>query len=166
MTEGGTRIARVDDGNMAVYRNLAQSYEGEFSALTRKAPGKDGLFALDTEPGGDVTGYLLFIDGMPSGLAAVASKAEGRHEVCEFYVVPGFRLRGWGSRFAHGLWEGMPGSWEVKQIEGAGYATRFWRKAIGSYGCMDIVEDTFLDPFWGPVTRQRFAVEAREKAST
>lgn len=158
-------IVEVTDGNRIVYRNLAQSYEGEFSALTRKVPGPDGLFPLDTELGGSVIGYLLYLDRVPAGIAAVDAKPDGPFEVREFFVVPSFRLKGWGMRFAHGIWTLNPGDWEAKQIEGAGYASRFWRKAIEAFGCGTFVEDRYQDPYWGPVTRQRFSVGVRERAS-
>lgn len=163
--DGGMRIMEVTDGNLGIYRNLAQSYEGEFSALTGKEPGPDGWFPLDTELGGPVTGYLLLVEAAPAGIAAIAAKPDGGFEVREFYVVPCFRHKGWGMRFAHGIWSLHPGEWEVKQIEGADYAVRFWRKAIAAYGVSAFTEDRFQDSYWGHVTRQRFRAGARERAS-
>jgi predicted acetyltransferase len=159
-------IVKVQAHNEGVYLNLAQGYEAEFSALTQKRPEVDGRFRLDTLLGDGVTGFILEIDAAPAGIAAIAAKPESVYEVCEFYVVPSFRKQGWGTRFAHELWRKRPGSWEVKQILGAGYATVFWRKAIEDFGCLGCSEETFNDPYWGEVTRQRFVVSAQAIAAS
>lgn len=52
----------------------------------------------------------------------------------------------------------LPGSWEVKQISGADYATVFWRKAINARAHRDFVDDRYEDPYWGLVTRQTFLI--------
>lgn len=155
-------IRQVDDDNLHVYLNLCQSYEGEFSSLTEKIPGADGLFTLDTVIGGDVAGYLLYEDSAPIGLAAIKMKAGGRYEVCEFYVVPCCRLRSLGKRFAMALFDLFPGRWEVKQIDGAEYATRFWQKVIGEYTDGNFHEDVYQDAYWGRVVRQQFCALSPE----
>ena len=81
-------ITKVDDSNLHVYMNLSQAYEAEFSKIMDKKPDQNGLFALDTPLGGDVTGYLLYIDEVPAGHAAIAHKPCDVYEVCDFYVVP------------------------------------------------------------------------------
>ena len=71
-------IRDVDDANIHVYLNLCQAYEAEFSAITGKLPGPDGMFSLDTTLGGPVRGYLLHVDGSPVGFAAIkAVEGEG-----------------------------------------------------------------------------------------
>ncbi len=151
-------IIQVTDQNIIVYNNLAQSYEGEFSKLTEKRPDSEGMFALDTVIGGEVTGYLLYVDDSPAGLAAVRSKEPEHHEVAEFYVVPYFRKQEYGLRFAHEIWSRHAGLWEIKQIEGAEYATRFWNSVIARIDHMEYREDRYEDPYWGRVTRQRFVI--------
>lgn len=152
------KIVTVGEANLVVYLNLAQSYEGEFSGITKKRPNARGLFELDTQLKEDTKGYLLYVDGIPAGLAAVAMRSPKKYEVCEFYVVPFFRNQYFGMRFAHGLWQMLPGSWEVKQISGAEYAIVFWRKAISKFAHRDFSEDRYEDPYWGWVTRQRFSI--------
>jgi predicted acetyltransferase len=151
------KIAKVEAENLAVYLNLAQGYEAEFSPLTGKKPERDGRFALDTHLGGNVLGYLLYLDERPAGLAAIESHA-GAHEVREFYVVPVFRGKRVGAQFAQALWEQLPGSWEIKQIAGASKATDFWRRAIGEFTAGRFTEDVYEDAIWGRVVRQRFVV--------
>ena len=66
-------IREVTPTNRHVYLNLCQSYEGEFSATTAKLPDLDGRFALDTEIGAPIRGFLLYVDGLPVGLQLIAA---------------------------------------------------------------------------------------------
>ncbi len=150
-------IVPVGELNREVYLNLAQSYEGEFSGITGKKPDARGMFALDTPLGDCAMGFLLLVGETPAGLAAVGVKPGNRFEVAEFYIVPCFRNQAWGMRFAHTLWRMFPGQWEVKQIRGAEYASKFWRRAISEFAESDFMEDQYQDPYWGLVTRQQFA---------
>jgi predicted acetyltransferase len=152
-------VVDVDAGNFDIYLNLVQAYEAEFSPLTGKKPGSDGRFALDTHLGGNVHGHLLYLGETPAGLAAIESDRD-EHEVREFYVVPLFRGRLTGSRFAQSLWRRFPGNWEIKQIAGASNATAFWRRAVGEFTQGRFEEDHHDDPVWGHVVRQRFVVGA------
>ncbi|MGF1725392.1 GNAT family N-acetyltransferase [Photobacterium nomapromontoriensis] len=154
-------IVNVDESNLAVYLHLSQPYEAEFSVYTKKTPDEAGLFAMDTVIGGNVKGFLLYIDNAPAGLAAIAETASGHYEVCDFYVVPVFRQNRMGQQFAHQLFTMMPGEWESKQIEGAEHAIAFWRRAIGDYTNDHFVEDIYPDSYWGPVTRQCFSTQKR-----
>lgn len=150
-------INPVDASNLHVYQHLAQSYEGEFSAITRKKPDATGLFPLDTAIGGDVLGYLLLISGHPVGLAAIhANLGQHQFEVCEFYVVPSCRGDGLGQRFAIALFERHRGEWVIKQLPQASAATRFWRRTIKVFTGGTYSEDQWVDPYWGPVVRQQF----------
>ena len=157
-------IIPVTTANLAVYLNLAQGYEAEFSAITGKKPGAQGVFELDTNIGDDIRGFVLSVAGVPAGLIAVRLKDGGSYEVAEFYVVPSFRKQAWGREFAHAIWRNLPGSWEIKQIAGAEYAAEFWRKAIGAFPQTDFREDRFDDPYWGTVTRQRFVTAVAHSA--
>ena len=56
------KIVDVTPLNIEIYYNLTQAYEAEFSPLTKKFPDQKGKFALDTEIGGNVKGFLLYID--------------------------------------------------------------------------------------------------------
>jgi predicted acetyltransferase len=78
--------------------------------------------------------------------------------MCEFFVVPYFRKNGIGMEFAHAIWKNNPGEWEIKQIQGAEYATAFWRKTINSFNETAYTEESYNDPYWGIVTRQKFSV--------
>ncbi|MGF1699525.1 hypothetical protein L4D09_04295 [Photobacterium makurazakiensis] len=153
------KIIEVVDSNLQVYLNLSQPYEAEFSVYTKKQPDDNGIFAMDTQIGGNVKGFLLYIDDAPAGLAAIAETAPEHYEVCDFYVVPVFRKNRMGQQFAHQLFSMMPGEWESKQIEGAVHAIAFWRRAIGAYTQDNFVEDIYQDDYWGDVTRQCFSTE-------
>ena len=60
--------------------------------------------------------------------------------------------------FAHAIWTQHNGTWEIKQIEGAEYATVFWRKAIQRFHDTPFTEDHYNDPYWGNVLRQSFTI--------
>lgn len=150
-------ITPITETNSPIYHNLIQSYEAEFSPITGKKPNDSGLFELDTHLGDDTLGFLLLIDNTPGITAIRCSEAQG-YEVCEFYVVPYFRKNGIGMEFAHAIWKSYPREWEIKQIQGAEYATAFWRKTIHSFNETSYTEESYDDPYWGRVTRQKFSV--------
>jgi len=152
------KITPVTETNSHLYHNLVQSYEAEFSPITGKKPNASGLFELDTHLGESTLGFLLMIDNAPAGITAIHSNVAQAYEVCEFYVLPNFRKNGVGMQFAHALWKNYPGDWEIKQIQGAEYATAFWRKTIESFSETEYTEECYDDPYWGTVTRQKFAV--------
>ena len=152
-------IVSVTEENQQIYLNLAQSYEGEFSSITRKIPNRHGLFELDVHIGSLTKGYVLFVENVPAGIAAICQGDNEYYEVCEFYVVPSFRKKLWGMKFAHAIWRNCPGKWVIKQIAGAEYASEFWRKTIGSFNQTTYTEDKYDDPYWGVVTRQTFGVK-------
>jgi predicted acetyltransferase len=152
------KITHVTETNAHIYHNLVQCYEAEFSPITGKKPNASGLFELDTHLGERTQGFLLNIDNTPAGIAAIRCKEGYAYEVCEFYVVPYFRKNGIGMEFAHTIWKNHPGDWEIKQIEGAGYATAFWRKTIERFNDTAYTEECYDDPYWGRVTRQKFTI--------
>ncbi len=152
------KIIPVTKKNIQTYLNLAQCYEAEFSSLTHKKPDSSGIFELDTHPGESVQCYILTIEEIPAGIAAIVFNDEDSNEMCEFYVVPSFRKNGVGSHFAHRLWKMHPGKWEIKQILEAEYATAFWRKTITQYNETTYLQDKYLDSYWGLVTRQKFLI--------
>lgn len=158
------KIVKVGSINQHVYMNLAQAYEAEFSKIMQKKPDENGVFPLDTELGGKVSGYLLYIDGVPAGHTAIANKANDQFEVCDFYVVPFFRKNQVGKAFISALFKQLGGSWEMKQVEGADHAVKFWRDVVGTYTTDNNIkqgyqEDVVDDSQWGMVTRQSFSHE-------
>ncbi|WP_413112091.1 GNAT family N-acetyltransferase [Thaumasiovibrio sp. DFM-14] len=149
-------IVKVNNENLHIYLNLAQAYEGEFSKIMNKKPNQNGIFPLDTQLGGNVCGYLLYVDGTPAGHTAIAINKPAQYEVCDFYIVPFFRQARLGQRFIVEMFNKFRGHWQIKQVEGASHAVRFWREVIGSYTSGHYTEDVYLDPHWGLVTRQQF----------
>lgn len=152
------KIIPVTKTNSHIYHNLVQCYEAEFSPITGKKPNASGLFELDTHIRDKTLGFLLMIDNTPAGIAAIKSKEAQTYEMCEFYVIPYFRKNGIGMQFAQMIWKNYPGDWEIKQIQGAQYATAFWRKTIKCFIETEYSEECYDDPYWGIVTRQTFTV--------
>lgn len=150
-------IVQVQAYNQQVYLNLMQAYEAEFSAITRKQPDTNGLFPLDTHLGENTLAFLAFEDEIPIGFISIFEDIGQCYEVCEFYIVPSARKQHKGFELASGIWKRYPGTWAVKQIEGADDATVFWRNIIGQLTHHKFEEDQFIDPYWGLVTRQTFS---------
>ncbi|MES0869116.1 GNAT family N-acetyltransferase [Pseudovibrio sp. SCP19] len=153
------KIKTVDRATAHIYDNLCQAYEAEFSPLTHKQPDANGLFAKDTLLEGNITGYLVYSNDLPAGLAAIKQDEQEGFEVCEFYVVPYYRRHKLGLQFASALFDQMPGNWQIKQIEGADHATAFWRAVVSDYTLGHYQEDSYNDPYWGNVTRQTFSAQ-------
>lgn len=149
-------IHQVVGDLVKTYMNLAQAYEAEFSLLTGKLPGKDGVYSLDTPLDEVHIGYLAFEGDNPIAFANIY-QSENTYEICEFYVVPAARKRKLGSKFIASIWKSHPGSWEVKQIQGADYAVNFWRSALDSMG-IPYSESEYEDKYWGKVNRQVFDI--------
>lgn len=158
------KIVKVNTDNLPIYLNLAQGYEAEFSGIINKKPGPDGRFALDTHLDtrikGNTLGYLLYLDNLPAGLAAVHQASEDEFEVCEFYVLPVFRGKQRGLDFAQAIFARHGGNWQIKQVAGAHHATAFWRKVVSQYTKGQYCESTYQDDYWGAVIRQSFSHQA------
>ncbi|GIU45145.1 hypothetical protein TUM4438_17940 [Shewanella sairae] len=150
-------IVKVDDSNAQVYGNLYQGYAAEFSKIVDEKPDACGLFEIYPKLAGSVTGYLLYIDGIPAALTAIDEKSAKAYEICDFYVLPCFRKNKVGKRFISSLFEELAGSWEIKQVAGAEYAISFWRDVVSDYTSGNYIEDVYEDSKWGTVTRQCFS---------
>ncbi|WP_320173117.1 hypothetical protein [Maridesulfovibrio sp.] len=145
----------VNDSNIGIFNNLMQNYEAEFSAITGKHPDRQGLYELDVTISEEHPGYLLYEGDNPIGFAVLGKHSE-INDVAEFYIVPSFRRREFGKKFAFELFNLCPGPWQVRQIEGADRAKVFWRMIINEYTGGQYSEVKEDDPYWGPVTKQEF----------
>ncbi|RJG36865.1 GNAT family N-acetyltransferase [Motilimonas pumila] len=155
------KIVKVDDTHRHVYANLYQGYAAEFSKIIDDKPNPDGTFDIDPKPEGSVTGYLLYLEGIPAALTAIDEKTPKGYEICDFYVLPCFRNKKVGKRFISILFQRLGGAWEIKQVAGAEHALKFWREVVGDYTDGHYIEDVFEDAKWGTVTRQRFHHDKR-----
>lgn len=158
-------IKEVDLRSSVVFQRLAQNYEAEFSAITRKHPDSDGLYALDFSPEDGYTGFMLYMENRPAGFAVVGVNS-GRNDVAEFYIVPSMRRKALGKAFAYAVFDSREGEWQVRQIEGAAKAREFWRAVISEYTQGAYQETEVVDEYWGLVTRQVFrsSAQSAEKA--
>jgi predicted acetyltransferase len=89
-------------------------------------------------------------------MAVIKNHGSSRFEICEFFVVPYWRRHRIGTELAAMIWKMHPGKWEIKQIQGAGYAVSFWRASVSEFTGNRYTEDVFDDRYWGTVTRQCF----------
>ena len=149
-------IREIDKTSNHVFMNLAIAYEAEFSKITNKKPNSDGTFNLDVELGGDVKGFILFVESLPAGFAIISYQNDNNYEVCEFFIIPYYRRQNIGKKFINSIFDMYPGAWQVKQIEGADYAVSFWRSVISDYTKNSYSEVQCSDDYWGKVTKQIF----------
>lgn len=146
----------IHAGNEHIFEVFSQDYEAEFSALTHKEPDVEGRFALDASWEAPNKGFYFLIQGKPYGFAIWNQTLEGRSDIAEFYILPCYRLQGFGRQFAFALFDRFPGPWQVRQIPTAKQATAFWRATISEYTHGDYQEDLIPDAHWGMVLRQSF----------
>jgi predicted acetyltransferase len=82
--------------------------------------------------------YLAKVGDSIAGFALVGPADEwvgdiGAQDVHEFFVIRGFRRRGFGQRMATILWTERPGEWLVRVLELNAPAVLFWRTAISRH---------------------------------
>ena len=149
------RYQRVTEENIAILLNLGQAYEAEFSKITGKIPNEMGVFQLDTMPKNPYTGYLFYEKSVPVGFCIINTRVNPM-DIAEFYIIPSKRNQKLGMTFAHSIFKKYPGTWQVRQIQGADHAVKFWRRVIGGYTSGNYNEEVVEDPDWGVVTKQTF----------
>lgn len=141
--------------NWGCFINLSQQYEAEFGRLTGKLPDKEGRYRI-TLPDETHDAYLaLGEDGSPWGFAVICTGIDS-YDMAEFYVIPALRKHRIGIQMAWQLFDLYPGSWQVRQIEGADDACRFWLSVISTYTGGAYSDGTEADAEWGQVRIQRF----------
>lgn len=153
-------IKQIDQANLDIYFNLAHSYEAEFSSITEKLPNNVGIFEPDTVPNDIYISYLMFEDDRPIGFC-IANVQSNPHDIAEFYIVPVKRKQGLGLKLAEYVCNEYPGQWQIRQIQGATAATKFWRRVVAELTNGIYQEDFVKDSDWGMVTRQRFVIDSR-----
>lgn len=153
---------QIEQHNLNTFKNLAQAYEAEFSNLTHKLPNELGLFEIDTLPCKPYIGYLLYYQKKPVGFCIADIESEIK-DVAEFYIIPVMRKKNLGYQLASMIFDTYPGRWQVRQIEGAIDAIKFWQSVIRKYTQNQYEESVVDDAHWGIVTCQRFQAISKEK---
>ncbi|MEY8768344.1 hypothetical protein [Francisella philomiragia] len=151
------KIIKITSQNNHIYENLVQLYECEFAPLTGEKPDSNGLYVIQTPIKGGVVGYLVYIDNLPVGFMVI-KELEECLDVAEFFILPSYRRNRIGIDFAKDIFLRNKGNWQIRQIQGADYATRFWRRVVKELVCLDFIESFEYDSEWGYVTIQRFAI--------
>jgi predicted acetyltransferase len=119
--------------------NLLELYIYDFSELRKMELGRDGRFGYPNlplywhEPARHP--LLVRMDGGLIGFALVkrGSEISGSGSVwdmAEFFVLRGYRGRGFGTEIAQEIWKRFPGHWEVRVMQSNRSAHRFWQRAI------------------------------------
>lgn len=152
-------IIKIDNKNNNIYYNLSQVYEAEFASLTGELPDKNGLYKVQTEvvDTENTDGYLKYFEQIPIGFMVIKN-LDRCFDVAEFFILPSFRRQKIGLKFAQDIILKHKGSWQIRQIQGADYATIFWRKVIINLVGHNYCESIENDSEWGEVTKQTFTV--------
>lgn len=146
--------------NEAIYFNLATAYEAEFSNLTNKMPDENGLFQPDSLPEKPNEGILMYYDDKPCGFC-IANITDEMNDIREFYIIPSCRRRQLGGHLADYTFKEFPGAWQVRQIQGADDARKFWRAVVNKVTNGNYQETKEHDDFWGTVSCQRFVIHSK-----
>jgi predicted acetyltransferase len=125
-----------------ILANLLELYAHDFSEFRNLEIREDGRFGYRSLPQywseRDRHPFLLRIEGRWAGLVLVkrGSEVSGSGAVwdmAEFFVVRGWRRRGFGTRTAHEVWRRFPGMWEVRVMQANVPAQHFWAGAISIF---------------------------------
>jgi predicted acetyltransferase len=157
-------IVRAGPSQRALLRQLFELYAHEFSAWNVEEVDGEGRFTPDDflvdgwGRRGGVGRYLLRVDGQWAGFAFVergSYVAPGKAMnwlMDEFFILMRYRRLGLGRRFALGLFERLPGVWEMGQIPQNRDATAFWREVLAGVGGGGYEEFLVENDAWhGPV---------------
>jgi predicted acetyltransferase len=126
----------------AILGNLLELYIHDFSELRDFDLGPDGRFGYGPLPlywsDPDRHPFLVRIDGKLAGFALVkrGSEVSGSKTVwdmAEFFVIRGYRRRGFGTQVTHELWKRLPGLWEIRVMQSNVPACHFWARAISRF---------------------------------
>lgn len=148
-------LEAITKENASIFERLVQDYEEEFSPITGKKKGKNGMFPLDSDWRAPNQGFYWIEDEKKVGFC-IKGTCDSYSDISEFYVIPSSRGHGAGKRFAFAIFDLFPGDWQVRQIENADLAKKFWRSVIKDYSSGAFKEEIREDPHWGKVTCQRF----------
>lgn len=140
-------ITPINPSNAHIFDVLAQDYESEFSALTHKEPDINGRFALEISWQKPYEGFYQFTKEKPIGFTIKGIRA-GRFDMGEFYILPCYRKKEFGKKFAFEIFDRFPGNWQVRQLQKASGATAFWRRVIDEYTNGNYSEDFIEDSHW------------------
>jgi len=125
-----------------ILANLLELYGHDFSEFHDIDLGPDGRFGYKclplywSEP--ERHPFLVRIDGKLAGFAFVkrGSEVSGNETVwdmAEFFVIRGYRRRGFGTQVTHELWKRFPGEWEIRVMQSNVPAYHFWARAISRF---------------------------------
>lgn len=153
------RVRTVLPQERALLRRLLDTHLDELSAFApvdRAYPWFD-LYFSEAER----WAWLAEVEGTVAGFALVnrhaASGLPADRVMAEFFILPGFRRRGTGRRFADDVFAAAPGQWELAVLRANGPGLAFWSSVLRGHGALQRIEteeETIL----------RFAVAPRPPA--
>lgn len=168
MVKNNLLLRKIDNIQNTAFKNLQQLYEFEFSPITGNETDREGYYSQQklekmwSKNGYDL--YIMYKDEIPIGFAVVnlSSMVDGdKHtrDIAEFFIMPLYRHKGYGKWMAFQLFDIYQGKWEVRELESAPEAYKFWTAVIKKYTKNNYNEFKIYDEHWSEnVFVQQFQV--------
>jgi predicted acetyltransferase len=139
------------------FKNLQQLYEFEFSPITGNETDSTGCYSqkklekMWSENGYDL--YVMYKDKIPVGFTVVnlSSMLNGDKEtrdIAEFFVMPLYRRKGYGKWMVFRIFDMYKGKWEIRELESAKAAYKFWTSTIKEFTNDNYKELKNYDEHW------------------
>jgi len=145
-------IEPVDISQKQTLKNLLSDYQKEI-LNTDNAPDYKYLdsywevknrFPFFIKLNGQIIGFVLVND--------YAILEKGAMTIAEFYIIPKFRQKKFGSIAAFKTFDKFLSKWEIRQLKENAIAISFWRSVIDKYTNHNFDEKILNDQNWhGPV---------------
>lgn len=151
------RIQAVPIEDKPVLRNLLELYSHDFSEFDGADVDDCGLYGYPyyfddywTEEGRHP--FFIRVDGRLAGFVMVRDSTNTgfAHEIAEFFIMRKYRRSGVGKNVAWRIFDMLPGTWRVYEVEENKPAQAFWRRVISEYADGDYHEIEIPD-LHGPV---------------
>lgn len=163
-------IIRASLDQKPILANLVELYSHDFCEFVDIEIGPDGRFGyreLDlywTDP--DRLPFLLYAANRLAGFALIKALHEDGcdgtvWDMMEFFVLRGYRGRGFGTEAAHQVFTRFRGRWQVRVMATNQPAYRFWHNAVKSFAGGDFLAAVYLQ---GGKDWHRFSFESMPDA--
>jgi len=119
-----------------IIANLIELYAHDFSEFHHLELGADGKFGIAPLPlywsDPNRHPFLVRVDDKLAGFVLV-TRTPSVWDMSEFFVVRGYRRRGFGTAIVQDVWRRFPGPWEVRVMQANHSALHFWERAISEF---------------------------------
>ncbi|MCV2356952.1 GNAT family N-acetyltransferase [Paucibacter sp. B2R-40] len=98
--------------------------------------------------------FIALVNDRYAGFALVNPQGKlgapdhSSHWMAQFFVLKKYRRAGLGAELARGVFQALPGPWEVGQMKGNVAAQAFWRRVITEYSGGNFTEHVLTEGWW------------------